>query len=359
MKHDHKLIEDPGQDGSLEQSTSNQPKYGQGVVYRKTIGSYDVFTGERLVPCEISPRLHKQLIYPTADPHSLSHIVRDVKTIAHVDPVAVGDEVRYIDAQNGAGLIIEVLPRRSKLTRRTAVPMPGAHAFEQVIVANLDQVVPVFAAVNPAPKWNMLDRYLVSAESLNLPSLICINKVDLLQAEDGRKAQAELEQIVAEYRQIGYRVLLTSAVSGEGLDDLKEALKGRVSVFAGKSGVGKTSLLNALQPGLGKRIKEVSQATGKGKHATTWLEMIALGFGVPGSGAIVDTPGVREFGPWNVTEDDLALFFPEMRSYVGRCKFGLDCRHEEEPGCAIRKAVMAGKISPRRYKSYLLLGAEP
>jgi len=358
MKHDHNLLEDPGQERSLELAEPNQTKYGQGVVYRKTIGSYDVFSGERLVPCEISPRLRKQLIYPIADPHSLSHIVRGVKTIEHVDPVAVGDQVRYIDAQNGAGLIIEVLPRRSKLTRRTAVPMPGAHAFEQVIVANVDQVVPVFAAANPAPKWNMLDRYLVSAESLDLPALICINKLDLVQV-DGEITEAELEQIVAEYRQIGYSVLLTSTVTGEGLEELKEALQGRVSVFVGKSGVGKTSLLNALQPGLGKRIKEVSQATGKGKHATTWMEMIPLGLGAPGSGAIVDTPGVREFGPWNVAEDDLALFFPEMQAYVGRCKFGLDCRHDEEPGCEIRKAVLEGKISPRRYKSYLLLGAEP
>jgi ribosome biogenesis GTPase len=307
--------------------------------------------------------LRKQLIYPTADPHSVRPVVREVKTIEHFDPIAVGDQVRFIDAQDGSGLIVEVLPRRSKLTRRTAAPMPTAHTFEQVIVANVDQVTPVFAAANPTPKWNMLDRYLVSAESLDLPSLICINKVDLAQDEYGT-IDEELSQVVAEYRQIGYPVVLVSAVTGQGLDELKRALQGRVSAFVGKSGVGKTSLLNALQPGLGLRIKEVSQATGKGKHATTRLEMFRLEFGDPedataASTAIVDTPGVREFGLWELDEDDLALFFPEMRPYVGRCKFGLDCRHDNEPGCAIRKAVLAGKISPRRYKSYQQLRAEP
>jgi ribosome biogenesis GTPase len=133
-------------------------------------------------------------------------------------------------------------------------------------------------------------------------------------------------------------------------------LSGKLSVLVGKSGVGKTSLLNALQPGLGLRVNAVSQVTGKGKHTTTHLEMFSLsGNGFNGAGAIVDTPGVREFGPWNVDEEDLALFFPEMRPFVGRCKFGLDCRHDEEPGCAIRKAVLAGQVSPRRYHNLLTL----
>jgi ribosome biogenesis GTPase / thiamine phosphate phosphatase len=347
MKNEHEPGHDPG-----------QAKYGQGIVYRKTIGRYDVFSNGRLTPCELSPRLRKQLIYPTADPNSLSRIVRDVKVNEHVDPVAVGDQVRFIDAQDGSGLIIEILERRSKLTRRTAVPMPGAHPFEQVIVANVDQVVPVFAVANPTPKWNMLDRYLVSAESLDLPSLICINKVDLAQA-NGSRLGAEMEEIVADYRRIGYPVLLVSAVTGEGLEDFKNTLRERVTAFVGKSGVGKTSLLNAIQPGLGLRVKEVSQVTGKGKHTTTWMEMVPLDPQAPQAGLIIDTPGVREFGPWDVAEDDLALYFPEMRQYVGRCKFGLDCQHAEEPGCVIRKAVQAGVISPRRYQSYLLLRASP
>jgi ribosome biogenesis GTPase len=221
----------------------------------------------------------------------------------------------------------------------------------------------VFAAANPAPKWNMLDRYLASTESLDLPALIVITKLDLLQAADG-STETELGTIVEEYRQIGYPVLLTSSVTGEGLDELRQALRGRVSVLVGKSGVGKTALLNALQPGLGLRVNAVSQVTGKGKHTTTYLEMFPLEFDnhepsdTNFGGSIVDTPGVREFGLWDVNEDDLALFFPEMRPFVGHCKFGLDCQHNEEPGCAIRKAVATGRISPRRYQSYIRLKEE-
>jgi ribosome biogenesis GTPase len=371
MNLDHKQPNGPRQNDLSVMSDGNPegvPKYDLGIVYKKSTGSYEVYANGRMAPCALSTRLRKQLIYPTADPHSLRPIVREVKAIEHIDPVAVGDQVRFIDAQDGSGLIVEVLPRRSKLTRRSAAPMPTAHTFEQVIVANVDQVVPVFAAANPAPKWNMLDRYLVSAESLDLPALICITKLDLVQEPDGA-IDKELFEAVAEYRQIGYPVVLVSAVTGQGLGELKQALQGCISVLVGKSGVGKTSLLNALQPGLGLRVKEVSQATGKGKHATTRLEMFRLEFGDPAAtgdaaagyndAAIVDTPGMREFGLWEPDEDDLALFFPEMQPYVGRCKFGLDCRHDEEPGCAIRNAVLAGKISPRRYKSYQKLRVEP
>jgi ribosome biogenesis GTPase len=313
----------------------------QGTVFKKTIGNYVVHTQDtqQAITCEISPRLHKQLIYPTADPNSLRHVVREVKEIKVSDPVAVGDLVQFVDTGSGAGLITEVLPRKSKLVRRSAVPAPGAHPFEQIIVANVDQVVPVFSAAQPPPKWNLLDRYLTSAESLELSSLICITKLDLSEGDYHLHAELDL------YRQIGYRVLLTSVITGEGIAELRAALQGRVSVFVGKSGVGKTSLLNSLQPGLGLRVNAVSQVTGKGKHTTTNLEMFPLENG----GSVVDTPGMREFGLWEIDDSDLALFFPEMRAYVGRCKFGLDCSHDHEPGCAIRKAVAEGKISPRRY----------
>jgi ribosome biogenesis GTPase len=332
------------------QPTSASYVHLQGTVFKKTIGNYVVHTPDthQVVTCEISPRLHKQLIYPTDDPNSLPHIVQKVKEIKMIDPVAVGDQVQFVDTGSGAGLITEVLPRKSKLVRRAAVPMPGAHPFEQIIVANVDQVVPVFSAAQPPPKWNLLDRYLASAESLELPSLICITKLDL--AAQDSQLQAELEL----YRRIGYRVLLTSIVTGEGIEELRLALQGRISVFVGKSGVGKTSLLNAMQPGLGLRVNAVSQVTGKGKHTTSNLEMFPL----EGGGSVVDTPGMREFGLWEIDESDLALFFPEMRPYVGRCKFGLDCSHDSEPGCAIRKAVAEGKIAPRRYATFQRLRQE-
>ncbi len=316
-----------------------------GVVYKKTNASYHVYVDGHTIPCTLSSRLRK--------PGSSRRSGRSVDTSPQRDPVAVGDEVGWVDTGDGAGMIVDVLPRRNRIARQTAVPMPSAHPFEQVIVANVDQVVSVFALADPAPHWNLLDRYLVSAESENLPALICVTKLDLLPAQQASTRQ-ELQEAVQDYRRIGYPVILVSALTGEGLGDLKQALQGRTSVFLGKSGVGKTSLLNVLQPGLELRVNEVSRATGKGKHTTAHLEMFFLDLG----GAIVDTPGVREFGLWDVNEADLALFFPEMRLLVGQCRFGLDCRHNEEPGCAIRKAVMAGQISPRRYQNYMRLKIE-
>lgn len=311
-------------------STRSNLILASGVVYKKVTGSYTVHSDGRRLTCSLASQLRKE-----------------------PDPVAVGDRVHFHEIQPGQGSIVEVLPRENRLARRAPTPMPGSHAFEQVIVANVGQVVPVFAAANPTPRWNMLDRYLVTAESLDLPALICITKLDL--ARDDSQLYAELQEAASEYRRIGYRVMLVSAFTGEGIAELLEALAGQVSVFLGKSGVGKSSLLNALQPGLGARVNAVSSGElGKGRHTTAHMEMFPL----DSTGAIVDTPGVREFGLWDVDEDDMALFFPEMRPYVGRCKFGLDCRHDEEPGCAVRKAVMNGQVSPRRYQSYMKLKEE-
>jgi ribosome biogenesis GTPase / thiamine phosphate phosphatase len=318
----------------------------QGVVFRKNLGHYSVHTNTKEIPCVLSSRLRKELIYPTADPSSLRHAVQKVREIDQVDPVAIGDIVRFVDAGEGRGMITEILPRRNKLSRPATTP--GQRVFEQVIVANADLVVPVFAAANPTPKWGLLDRYLVSTEAAGMPAMICITKIDLAEQNN------ELDETLAEYRRVGYRIQSVSIVTGEGLEELNQAFTGHISVLVGKSGVGKTSLLNTIQPGLGQRVKEVSQGKqGKGLHTTTHLEMFPL----TGGGAIVDTPGIREFGLWDVNEEDMALFFPEMRPLVGRCKFGLGCRHDEEPGCAIRKAVMGGEISPYRYQSYLKLRA--
>jgi ribosome biogenesis GTPase len=244
-------------------------------------------------------------------------------------------------------MIVEILPRESKLSR--PAPVPGQRVFEQVIVANADLIVPVFAVANPSPKWGLLDRYLVSAEAAEIPALIVINKLDLAWKNPGFDEEIEV------YRRIGYPVILVSAATGEGIEELKQALQDKQSAMVGKSGVGKTSLLNAIQPGLGLRVKAVSSGElGKGRHTTTHSEMFELDFG----GALVDTPGIREFGLWDIPAEELAYLFPEMADYVGRCKFGLSCRHDQEPGCAIRKAVMAEAISPYRYQSYMNLRRE-
>jgi ribosome biogenesis GTPase len=318
-----------------------------GVVFRKTLGRYTVHTHGREIECSLSSLFHKQLIFPTPHPASLRHTVQDVRESHHVDPVAVGDRVRYVATGEARGAIVEVLPRDSKFSR--PAPVPGQRVFEQVIVANADLILPVFAVANPTPKWGLLDRYLVSAEAAQLPVLIVINKLDLAWKNPGFDEEIEI------YCRIGYPVLLVSAVTGEGMQELKQALQGKQSVLVGKSGVGKTSLLNAIQPGLGQRVKAVSNGElGKGRHATTHLEMFELDFG----GALMDTPGIREFGLWDIMADELAYLFPEMAAYVGQCRFGVSCRHDREPGCAIRKAVMAEAISPYRYQSYMNLRRE-
>lgn len=310
----------------------------QGMVIKKSQGNYFVRTERGPVMCAISSRLRKVLIYPIAAPTSLHHRVKEVRDIKSVDPVAVGDTVRFTDGGNQTGLITDVLPRRNQLARQHAGPKP----LEQVIVANVDIVVAVMAAAYPAPKWELLDRYLATAELAGIPTLICLTKTDVVN-------EAVFADELDNYRRLGYRVISTSAQTGAGLDQLQAALTGTLSVFVGKSGVGKTSLLNALQPGLGLRVNEVSSLTTKGKHTTTQVEMFELDFG----GQVVDTPGMREFGLWQLDPDDLAFGFVEMRPYLGACKFGSDCSHAHEPQCAIKAAVQSGQVAPRRYQSYL------
>lgn len=308
---------------------------GEGMITRKTNGSYLVRCGDRDLPCELPAGLRRELEL-TGGPAELP---------------ALGDRVRF-RIQSGSAVITARLPRQNQISRRSAAPMPGAFAPEQVIAANIDLAVPVFAVQRPTPKWNLLDRYLVTAEAAGLPALVCITKMDL--AGEDPALLDEIKTAAAVYRQIGYPVILTSSATGAGIDELAQALVGKTTVLLGKSGVGKTSLLNALQPGLGLRVKTVIQSTGKGRHTTTHLEMFPLDTG----GAVIDTPGVREFGLWDIQPGELDGLFPEMRPYLGRCRFGLNCRHDEEPGCAVRKAVVAGSIDPRRYQSYSRLRAE-
>jgi ribosome biogenesis GTPase len=289
---------------------------------------YIVRTGNGNVACGLSTRFRK----------------------LSVDLVAIGDEVRFVSetAMGSArsGQIVEILPRRNRFARRSPVPMPSGYAHEQVIAANIDQIVPVLAAAQPPPSWHLLDRLLVTAEAAGIPAQVCITKADLLSGTQFD----EVQDVADVYRKLGYPVILTSATTGTGLDELRQALCGRLSLLVGKSGVGKSSLLNALQPGLGLKTLTLSRMNDKGRHTTTHLEMFSLEAG----GTIIDTPGIREFnlGP---LDEDPAYYFPEMEPLIGTCKFGLGCQHDQEPGCAVRKAVNAGEISPYRYRSYLKL----
>jgi ribosome biogenesis GTPase / thiamine phosphate phosphatase len=258
------------------------------------------------------------------------------------DLVATGDRVKWRQTRPGRGVIEEVLERETQLSRRR----PGTDV-EQVLVANPDQAVFIFAAREPEPRLRMLDRLLVLAENNDLPALICINKVDLVTEEEDLK---ELVWRFAVYEEIGYPVVYTSALTGLGVDELREHLAGKLSVLSGPSGVGKTSLLNAIQPELGLQTREISEATGKGRHTTVATRLWPLEVG----GYVADTPGLREAGLWDIEPEELAWHFVEMREYVPHCRFS-SCSHTHEPGCAVKAAVEAGEISEERYESYCLM----
>lgn len=251
--------------------------------------------------------------------------------------VAVGDEV--IVSHNGTerGIIEAVLPRRSALAR----PDPFYAHLRQVIVANVDQLLIVAAWREPAFWPELVDRYLIGAARNNLTSIICVNKVDL--AED----PAEPGSILRAYCDAGYTVLLTSAQSGLGVAGLRRLLQGRTTALAGLSGVGKSSLLSAVEPGLHLRIAEVSDRRHEGRHTTTQVTLHRLAEG----GFVVDTPGIREFGLTGLQPRDLAGFYPEIAPLAGACQFA-DCLHMREPGCAVRLAARQGRIAAVRYESY-------
>ncbi len=266
------------------------------------------------------------------------------------DIAAIGDRVRVRLLDDGTGVIEEVLPRSSTLSRavRTeGIRGAGQPDREQVIIANADQALFVFAAAQPAPNFKMIDRLLVAGEKSGIPRLyLVVNKIDL---EDPTTTHARFEL----YTRLGYPVLYTSARDGRGVDTLREVLKGRISVFTGPSGVGKTSLLNYIQPGLGRTVKAVSRRRAEGQHTTRDSALVRLEMG----GYVADTPGIRTLTLWDIEPEELDGYFVEIAARVRDCQFN-DCRHVNEPGCAVRAAVESGLIAPSRYQNYLLLRDE-
>jgi ribosome biogenesis GTPase len=253
-----------------------------------------------------------------------------------VDPVAVGDRVMVRRGSGAEATIEEVLPRDNRLSR----PAVGQEAVEQVIAANLARAV-IVQAIEPPWKPSTWDRYLILVSAGQVPAAICLNKIDL---DPAARDAPEL----AVYRDLGLPVVTVSALTGEGLDRLRGLITGGISVFIGPSGVGKSSLINALAPGTGLKTGQLSSSTGRGRHTTTWVELRSLGPEIE----VVDSPGLRVLGLWGVGPDDLAERFPEFVPWLGQCRFR-GCAHRHEPDCAVKNAVESGAIARFRYESYL------
>jgi ribosome biogenesis GTPase len=257
------------------------------------------------------------------------------------DKIAVGDDVRLEEEERGGSWVIaEIFPRRSRLARRA----PGGAHGERVVVANIDQVIVVFALAKPEPHPRMLDRFLVIAAANDIQARIVLNKRELVDV---------LPVWIDDYRIAGYPIHFTSVKARIGLEELGVALHGRTSALSGPSGVGKSSLLNAIYPGLNFRVGEISESVNKGRHTTVGAALHPL----PDGGFVVDTPGLREIGVWNLLASDLDACFLEFRPYLGQCRFG-DCRHVHEPGCGVRAAVAEKLVGSSRYDSYLKLLGE-
>ncbi len=291
-----------------------------GWVTRLLSGFYTVQTGQSTLICRLRGRLKKDAIGG--------------------DLVALGDRVGVLALGDGSGVIEKIEPRSHALIRK-APTVRGE--YQQVLLANPDQVVFVFACAHPQPHLRMLDRFLVIAEQQGIPAVIVANKVDLVGLETAREK-------FGLYEPLGYPVHYTSAKSGQGIDGLRSQLAGKLSALAGPSGVGKSSLLNAIQPALGLAVREVSAATSKGRHTTIVRQMFALDVG----GYVADLPGMRMLSLWDIQPEELDGYFVELRDLVQHCQFN-DCAHLNEPGCAVRAAVEAGNIRPERYDSYLRL----
>lgn len=293
----------------------------QGIVIKNTGNIYTVKTDEGIVECRVKGNFR----------------LKDIKS---TNPVAVGDNVSISLREDNTAYINDILPRRNYIVRKASNLSKQSH----ILAANVDTCLLVVTVNYPATSTTFIDRFLASAEAYRVPVVLLFNKTDLYNDEE----HATLDTLIALYKKIGYRCIRTSTTTGEGIDEVKEVVQGGVSLLAGNSGVGKSSLVNAISPETAARIGEISKIHNKGMHTTTYSEMFEL---MPGS-YLVDTPGVKGFGTYDMEIEEIADYFLEIFDHSRECRFG-NCTHLHEPGCAVLAAVESGEIALSRYASYL------
>jgi ribosome biogenesis GTPase / thiamine phosphate phosphatase len=341
----------------------NNPEQLTGMVLNGAHGIYEVHTDNGVLRCTLRGKLKKAFAQSQAtksvakanprydklmqQPKAKHVEKREAATQATPSRLSVGDYVKLRQIDATTGMIEEILPRQSELSRRDAASN-DKKVIQQTLLANLDQVVLVFASAQPDPHFAMLDRYLAICESAEVRAVVCLNKADLAHEPYVDRA-AEL------YAHLNYPVVWTSTVIERGLNVLRELLKDHMTLFTGPSGVGKSSLVNALEPGMAIKTGLLSNATGKGRHTTTGSQLYPLS----GGGWLADSAGIRALAAWNIAPEDLPSCFVDFRPYLGECEYS-DCSHVDEEGCAILQAVEDGVVDEHRHRSYvrILLGEE-
>jgi ribosome biogenesis GTPase len=264
-----------------------------------------------------------------------------IQGIRSTNPVAVGDKVQFItDSQSKAGMVTRIDPRHNFIIRKATRLSKQSH----IIAANIDQAVVMVTLAQPRTSTGFIDRFLVTSEAYHIPAAIIFNKCDLYDSDQ----MEHLGWMIDLYRHLGYACIKTSAITGLGLEEARTLFREKVSLLSGHSGVGKSALINAIEPGLMRKTGDISAYHSKGKHTTTFAEMLPLRVG----GFIIDTPGIKEFGLVHFDKQEVAERFPEMRNLMHQCQFS-NCTHVHEPGCAVKKALEQGEIDPGRYKNYL------
>ena len=296
----------------------------RGVVTRATGSWYDVLHEGRTIACRIRGRIR-------------------LKGLRSTNPVVVGDEVVCTEGGDGEWVIERILPRRNYIIRRASNLSKESH----IIAANVDQAFLVVSLFLPSTNCEFIDRFLVTAEAYRIPVTLLLNKCDLYATDALQNAQTEFLKI---YRSAGYEVIELSATQQTGIDAFKKMLPGKTSLLSGNSGVGKSTLIRAIDPSLDIRIGAVSASSSKGKHTTTFSEMYPLA----GGGYLIDTPGIKGFGLIDIENDEICRYFPDLFRYAPLCGY-YNCTHTHEPACAVRVALRAGEIGLSRYESYLKL----